>query len=51
MIELLGRFLARLFPREPDYFIYTHRRGWIHVSRATEQDEREMSGFMLPYVK
>ena len=51
MVELLCRFLARLFPREPDYFIYTHRRGWIHVSRVSEQDKREMSGFMPPYAK
>jgi hypothetical protein len=30
----------------PDYFIYTHRRGWIHCSKATKQDFEEMSGFM-----
>ena len=45
-------FLFWLFPRRvklwlcpPDYFIYTHRKGWMHISTATEQDKEEMSGF------
>lgn len=32
-----------------DYCVYTHRRGWIHCSKMTKQDKKEISGFMAAY--
>jgi len=31
---------------QPDYYIYTHRKGWIHSSKATNRDKKEVSGYM-----
>jgi len=40
-------FDLRIF--EPDYLIYTHRKGWMHYSKATKQDRREASGMCAAY--
>jgi len=34
----------------PNYFIFTHRRGWIHITEATPQDKKEVSGIMAGYL-
>lgn len=34
----------------PNYFIFTHRRGWIHITKATPQDKKEVSGIMAGYL-
>lgn len=43
-MSLFKRLFRWLFP--PRYYIYTRRKGWIHASKATEQDFKEMNGFM-----
>lgn len=42
--------ISRVLDRRPNYFIYTHRRGFIHCSEATEQDYKEVSGYACGYV-
>lgn len=42
-------FDLELFP--PDYVVYTHRKGWMHCSKMTKQDEKEISGMCMPYLE
>ena len=44
MRRLFEKLMSFLFP--PHYFVYTHRRGWIHCNEITPEDEKEISGFM-----
>lgn len=48
VIQILLYYLFD-YTADEDYFIYTHRKGWIHISEATKQDIKEKSGIGIAY--